>query len=229
VGFEPTCSFEHGHLKPARKPISPRPQSGDRTPSHFVPNLSVALPIVGLLPGGRRLMRSAEEFNDVKRFIAAGMNDGTIARQTGIPRPTVRDWRRRPPKTLRRPGASSPCGVLHDFSTLPAAAYSYLLGLYLGDGCISQNRRVWRLRIVLDTKYPQIIERCRAAIDMLMPGQHASATQKPTRCVEVGHYSKHWPCLFPQHGPAENTTDASHWSLGSRHSSTKRQKSSSSA
>ncbi|MBB4855083.1 hypothetical protein HNP40_002475 [Mycobacteroides chelonae] len=23
----------------------------------------------------------------------------------------------------------------------------------------------------------------------------------PTRCVDVAMYSKHWPCLFPQHGP----------------------------
>src|SRR3954464_7093273 len=98
-------------------------------------------------------MRSAEEFNEGQRLLAAGMNDCAIARQTGIPRPTVREWRRRPPNRLRRPGASSPCGVLHDFSALPESAYSYLLGLYLGDGCISRARRVWRLRIVLDFKY----------------------------------------------------------------------------
>jgi hypothetical protein len=22
-------------------------------------------------------------------------------------------------------------------------------------------------------------------------------------CTEVGSYSKHWPCLFPQHGPGK--------------------------
>ncbi|WP_235892610.1 hypothetical protein [Mycolicibacterium hodleri] len=57
------------------------------------------------------------------------------------------------------------------------------------------------MRIVLGTAYPAIIDRCREAIDMVMPGQHSAIMQKPTRCVEVGHYSKHWPCLFPQHGP----------------------------
>jgi hypothetical protein len=36
---------------------------------------------------------------------------------------------------------------------------------------------------------------------MVMPGQHASVRKMPTQCVEVGLYSKHWPCLFPQHGP----------------------------
>lgn len=130
-------------------------------------------------------MRSANEFDDVQRLIGARLNDCAIARQTGIPRPTVNGWRSRPPNRLGRPTASVPCGVLHDFSVLPAAAYSYLLGLYLGDGCISRYRRVWRMRIVLDVKYPAIIDRWRAALDIMMPEQHASVMQKKG-CVEVG-------------------------------------------
>jgi LAGLIDADG-like domain len=34
-----------------------------------------------------------------------------------------------------------------------------------------------------------------------MPHQHAAVQKLPKNCVEVGLYSKHWPCLFPQHGP----------------------------
>jgi hypothetical protein len=147
-------------------------------------------------------MRSADEFNEVQQLITAGMNDCAIARLTGIPRPTVRDWRCRPPRLLRQPKASSPCGIDHDFSGLPTAAYCYALGLYLGDGCISRDRRVWRLRIVLDKKYPAIIDRCRQAIDTLMPGQHTGIIMKKG-CVDVWLYSKHWPCLFPQHGPGK--------------------------
>lgn len=151
-------------------------------------------------------MRSADEFNEVRRLIAAGMNDCAISRKTGIPRPTVRDWRCRPQVLARMPAGSMACGGDHDFAALPAAPYSYLLGLYLGDGCISRIRRVWRLRIVLDTKYPSIIERCRQAIDTLMPSQRASVMQLPKDCVEVSLYSKHWPCLFPQHGPGKKHT-----------------------
>lgn len=146
------------------------------------------------------MTRSADEFNEVQRLISAGMNDCAIACRTGIPRPTIRDWRRNPPISHRSPGGSSPCGVLHDFSALPPAAYAYLLGLYLGDGCLSRSRRVWRLRIALDNKYPAIIDRCREAIEVLMPGRHAGMVQK-VGCVDIGLYSKHWPCLFPQHGP----------------------------
>ena len=151
-------------------------------------------------------MRSAEEFSEVQRLIAAGVNDCAIARYTGIPRPTVRDWRCRPQVLTRIPAGSTACGVDHDFAALPAAPYSYLLGLYLGDGCISRIRRVWRLRVVLDTKYPAIIDRCREAIDMLMPSQRARVMQLPKNCVEVSLYSKQWPCLFPQHGPGKKHT-----------------------
>jgi hypothetical protein len=117
----------------------------------------------------------------------------------------VRDWRCRP-HVQPRGVSSTPCGVIHNFPGLPAAAYCYVLGLYLGDGCISRSRRVWRLRITLDKKYPGIIDRCRVAIDTLMPGQHASVMPRQTGCVVVSLYSKHWPCLLPQHGPGRKHT-----------------------
>ncbi|WP_422266038.1 hypothetical protein [Mycobacterium sp.] len=144
-------------------------------------------------------MRCIEEFETVQRLIAAGMNDCAIARQTGISRCTVRDWRLRP-HVRARPVGTSACGSIHEFAAFPATAYSYLLGLYLGDGCISRCRRVWRLRITLDNRYPRIIDRCCNAIDTLMPRQHAAVMKQPKQCVVVSHYSKHWPCLLPQHG-----------------------------
>jgi hypothetical protein len=147
-------------------------------------------------------MRSVEEFDAVHRLIGAGMNDCAIARQTGVPRCTVRDWRCRP-QIRSRPVSTSVCGVPHDFSAFPARAYSYLLGLYLGDGCISRHPRTWRLRITLDSKYPNIINRCRRAIDVLMPGQRSAMLRLAKNCTEVSLYSKHWPCLFPQHGPGK--------------------------
>jgi hypothetical protein len=151
-------------------------------------------------------MRSAKEFDAVQHHIAAGLNDCAIARHTGIPRTTVRDWRRG--LQVRSRGlCTSECTAL-DFSGLSARAYSYVLGLYLGDGCISRCREVWRLevwrlRVTLDAKYPGIIDRCRAAIDLLMPGQRAATLRRTDGCVEVLLYSKHWPCLFPQHGPGK--------------------------
>lgn len=147
-------------------------------------------------------MRDLDEFDQVRSLIAAGMNDCAIARETGVPRTTVRGWRLHPPTNLVKRDRSSPCGVLHEFGGLPAGPYAYLLGLYLGDGNISRARKIWRLRITLDRKYPSIVQRCREAMAAVMPGRHAGIVGR-VGCVDVSMHSKHWPCLFPQHGPGK--------------------------
>lgn len=39
-------------------------------------------------------------------------------------------------------------------------------------------------------------------MEELMPGQKAYVGKKKGEgCVEIAMYSKHWPCLLPQHGP----------------------------
>ena len=81
-------------------------------------------------------MRSAEEFDTVQ-WLVAGVNDSVIARQTGIPGCIVRDWRRRPPVPAKLTCVST-CTPA-DASGLPAPAYAYLLGLYLGDRCVSRH------------------------------------------------------------------------------------------
>jgi hypothetical protein len=78
-------------------------------------------------------------------------------------------------------------------------AYAYLLGLYLGDGMLSPGRgNVWRLRISLDAKYPQIV--ARALETMAEVSERRVGTVMRIGCLEVWGYWKHWVCLFPQHG-----------------------------
>lgn len=148
-------------------------------------------------------MRSRAEYLKAKRLIAAGCSDARIAQETGIPRRTISDWRRGKSRNRNRDECSGRGAAKHDFSSAPAAPYAYLLGLYLGDGCISASHRdVYRLRIVLDTAYPQIIDECAEAMESIFPGQTAHRGKRPhSNCVEVSMYSKHWPCFFPQHGP----------------------------
>jgi hypothetical protein len=43
-------------------------------------------------------------------------------------------------------------------------SYSYLLGLYLGDGHLAGNGRSWQLVISLDGRYKAIVDECRAAM-----------------------------------------------------------------
>jgi hypothetical protein len=156
-----------------------------------------------------RIWRSGEEIADAVRLIEAGIDDRSIARRTGIPRETVRTWRSgRVPERARRAlaGISScnTCGQLeHDYEGLATDAYAYLLGMYLGDGCLFVSRRgVCLLRISLDAAYPGIVEKAREAIAAIRGGRlpHV-ARQKTCACMVITSYWKAWPCLLPQHGP----------------------------
>jgi hypothetical protein len=86
--------------------------------------------------------------------------------------------------------------------TLPQEPYAYLLGLYLCDGCLSPYPRdVYRLRIVCTNRYPELIRACELAMGKVLPNKVSRVTKAGEGCTEVSAYSKHWPCLFPQHGP----------------------------
>lgn len=153
-------------------------------------------------------MRSREQVESVNRLARAGLNNCEIARRTGIPRSTVSQWRNgRVPvfdPNLRRRGSCVRCGdAEHPFPRLVPHAYAYLLGLYLGDGCLLRHPRdVYRLHIYLDAAYPVLAAECEAAIALVMPASRATTRRdKHCRMLHIVSYSTHWPHLFPQHGP----------------------------
>lgn len=148
-------------------------------------------------------MRTREEFAKARELLAAGRTDHEVARFTGIPRRTISGWRRGESGGSDRTDCHGGSVPQHDFSKLEPEAYAYLLGLYLGDGCISAGRReVWCLRITLDAAYPEIIEACATALETIFPTKRARrGHRRDSRCVDVSMWSKHWPCFFPQHGP----------------------------
>jgi hypothetical protein len=110
--------------------------------------------LVGSTPT-RRIwgMRPLAEYAEAWRLKGAGLNSCEISRATGIPRSTVREWLANgPPKTMSRVGQSMR-RLGGTFPWLEHHAYTYLLGMYLGDGHIVAMRRgVYHLRIYLDPK-----------------------------------------------------------------------------
>jgi hypothetical protein len=81
-------------------------------------------------------------------------------------------------------------------------SYSYLLGLYLGDGHVTVTSRSANLRITLDDRYPEIIDDAVAATQLAAPHSRVTVRHHPThRCVIVGCYSTVWHDAFPQAGP----------------------------
>jgi hypothetical protein len=147
------------------------------------------------------MTRTAGEVLRARELFDQGVPVAAVARQTGIPRSTVREWVRDGFRI--KDGRGKPleerCDPCPAVLNLDEEAYSYLLGLYLGDGCIATHPRSYRLRISLDQKYSNIIAECKAAMAVLLPNR-VGQVQCPG-CVEVNSYSQHWPCLFPQHGP----------------------------
>jgi hypothetical protein len=124
----------------------------------------------------------------------------------GVPRETVRGWLTgKVPRAGRRGvlGCDGCGGHAHRYDELPEA-YVYLLGLYLGDGCISRHpREVYRLRVTLDLAYPGIAAECERAISQVLPRGQRVARVARKGCCDVAAYWKGWPCLFPQHGPGK--------------------------
>ena len=103
------------------------------------------------------------------------------------------------------PEGGPACGRAHDLEGLPPS-FAYLLGMYLGDGCLSAHPRgVFKLRISLDARYPGIAEECELAIRAVMPNNRVGKVGYGT-WHELYAYSKSWPCLFPQHGPGPKQT-----------------------
>jgi len=109
----------------------------------------------------------------------------------------TRDHRRLAHAAASRAGCPDRCPVV---ASVPPADYAYLLGQYLGDGTIVLTRRdVYRLFVTCCAAYPDIIDECARAIEAVLPGNRVGRRSKPG-AIDVNCYSKHLPCLFPQHG-----------------------------
>lgn len=133
----------------------------------------------------------------------AGMPDRDNAALHGVAVKTIRRWRRE----YQRRG--NPRGQAHlappcprcEQGSLDAAAYAELLGWYLGDGHITLGRRdVYALHVYDDATYVNDIDRIQDLMCAVKPGGRPH-TRKVPGAVVVTVSWKHWPCLFPQHGP----------------------------
>jgi hypothetical protein len=82
------------------------------------------------------------------------------------------------------------------------AAYSYLLGIYLGDGHVGIHGRTARFVVALDAGYPAIIDEVLAAARAVAPTARVTVHDRPgQQCRYTSSYARTWLELFPQHGP----------------------------
>ena len=157
-------------------------------------------------------MRPDTDVHQVFHLAACGCKTSEIARWASVPRSTVHGWLSNGENAtldspMRRRGDSASCPDLCPRrQDAPAAAYAYLLGQYLGDGSIVHTRRgVYRLFISCCAAYPDIVEETLKAMRSVLP-ENKVGRRTHSGVIDLNCYSKHWPCLFPQHGPGKKHT-----------------------
>ncbi|POM23935.1 hypothetical protein BTM25_25620 [Actinomadura rubteroloni] len=138
------------------------------------------------------------------RLLREGFSLAEINHQTGISRQTLYNWKKDPEKAAAR--VVPACPRCHE-RALDRPAYSYLLGLYLGDGHIANAPKpgIYRMEIACANSWPGLSEEAAHALAVVMPGQKIGR-RASIGCTNIGAYSKHWPCIFPQHGPGMKHT-----------------------
>nr|WP_181442164.1 sigma-70 region 4 domain-containing protein [Streptomyces tateyamensis] len=137
------------------------------------------------------------------------LRDGTpnadAARRLGVPNGTVGSWKFGDrARRGENPGRKRSVCPTHYGDQLNEPAYSYLLGLYLGDGHILQpkGRRYFHLAVTCDDKWPGHMDTVEQAMRDVLPTNSPFRVRR-TGCHDVKIYSQHLPCLFPQHGPGK--------------------------
>ena len=152
-------------------------------------------------------MHSSDVRQAALDLFAQGFNDCDVSRRLGVPRRTVRDWRLpsyEPRNGLRPKAVCFRCWQPTSPVLFTPTDYAELLGLYLGDGHITQMARVQRLRLMLDAKYAVVVDEAADLISRIVPWNKVGR-QFPHegRMVTLHAYHRHWTCLFPQHGPGK--------------------------
>ena len=132
-----------------------------------------------------------------------GVPDAANAALHGVAVKTIRRWR----KVYQRDGL--PRGQTHlappcprcDGQALAEPAYAELLGWYLGDGHLTTGRRrVYNLHVINDARYVGLNTHLRDLMIAVKPGSRPHTRARPGAVITTVSW-KHWPCLFPQHGP----------------------------
>jgi hypothetical protein len=144
---------------------------------------------------------------DVRRAALTQMEAGaslrSISLATGINRSTLREWRDR--NGAYAPSiVSCPCPSCDGSVGENRAAYTYLLGQYLGDGSIQRAGRSHALRIYCCDDYPAIMNEVDAAMREVVGGSVFRV--RAVGCTVVQSNTKRWLHLFPQYGPGMKHT-----------------------
>lgn len=150
---------------------------------------------------------SKEQISQVKRLFEEGKNKCQISRITNIPRATLKEWIRPHyiPKTNKPRNSYFP---ITDFKSYfdteeKKKAYSFILAVYLCDGCISRFKtfRAPSIRFTNDSKYPINTQEWGEKLKTVLPENSVNIHKKKNgNCFIITAYSRKLLDLFPQFG-----------------------------
>lgn len=141
-------------------------------------------------------MRTQREYESATGLLALGLEVAEVAGATGVPLSTVGNWARCGPRCRRaNPLASA-------WRPGDPAAYAYLLGAYLGDGCVVPHARgsSHDLRLYLDALHSGVVDEVFAAVETVFPGVPVRRFRRKARCEVVRTSHSSVRAAFPQHG-----------------------------
>lgn len=147
-------------------------------------------------------MNREQKVELAKLMLSNGDSYRKIAKKIGVDKSTISYWVKIN-FSFERPSQSLICkeGVIKHCSKLPHH-YSYILGSYLGDGCISKTKRTYKMRIFNCVTHKEIISDQKRSLKKLFSNNKVSSSRTHAigNCIQVLVYNKSLPIMFPQYG-----------------------------
>jgi len=141
-------------------------------------------------------MRTEREYLKSQELKKQGFNNFEISKLLNIPRTTISGWSRKKPNFEKKNKIDPKSYILENKLE---KTYSYILGLYLGDGYINKMPRTHRLRIFNDTKYKDLNIHIMNQLKLLFPKNKVNIINHGN-FLTIYVYSNMITPLFPQNG-----------------------------
>lgn len=135
-----------------------------------------------------------EKYLECIKLLNEGMKISEIAKVTGINRSSISNWKQRQGRVGRKEPTISICDN---------RIYSFLLGMYLGDGHIFQLERTQRFTITNDKKYEtlnNLIIECGKILFESNPYVFDRESRNRGKSLDIIFHKTTMSLFFPQHG-----------------------------
>lgn len=141
--------------------------------------------------------------NEIFKEIEDGESKRSISVKYDVPRSTIVCWWKNKDKDKNNIKLDFIKNDEINIDHLNKESYSYIFGLYLGDGYINKMKRTYRLRVFLDSRQDLVIEECVKNMEKLFPSNKVNILKTKHNFVIITLYSNYLPIIFPQHGPKQ--------------------------